>query len=246
MNINFLWIGDKLGLMEKLTLTSFLRNDHIPVLWVYNHKCAGIPKGIKVKDAGEILHPSKVFAYKGNGDCRLGSYGGFSDIFRYYLLQATGEWYCDMDVTCLKNFSKIKQEYVFRPHKNTKIVGNIIKTPKDCNFLKECILETEKYITPENDRWIKPLEILSNHITLHKLEKYICPPPWFGVDSSESLQQYLAINYFTTNLKLPTYAIHWCNEAITTGQWNKSIKRDWNCPIPTTLYYNLLEEYKLI
>lgn len=246
MTVNFLWIGTTLGLMERLTLTSFLHNDHTPVLWLYDKKCKGIPKGVKIKDAGEILHPSKVFAYTGNGDCRKGSYGGFSDIFRYHLLYKTGEWYCDMDVTCLKNFSSIKQDYVFRPHPKTKVVGNIMKTPKECEVMKACIDITESEVTPLNDRWIKPLEILNEQVEQFNLTPHICSTEWFGLDDSKHLQELLALNYFIQNIKLPKYAIHWCNEAITTGQWNKSIKRDWNVPIPSTLYYNLLKDHKLI
>lgn len=232
--------------MERLTLTSFVKNDHIPVLWAYDTKCKNVPDGVKVKDAGEILHPSRVFSYVGNGDCRAGSYGGFSDIFRYYILFNLGEWYCDMDVTCLKNFSEITQEYVLRPHKRTAIVGNIIKTPRNCLFVKKCIEETESKIDKNNDRWVKPLEILSDEVKNFNLQRYICPSKWFGIDDGTELQKYVSLNYFVLNIKLPKYAIHWCNEAVTTGQWNSAIKRDWNTPIPTTLYYNLLEKYKLI
>ena len=88
MEINFLWIGDKLGKLEQLTLKSFLDNGHQPVVWLYDRECTGIPDGTFKKDANEILPSLRIFSYEGRGDCRAGSYGGFSDLFRYYLLKA--------------------------------------------------------------------------------------------------------------------------------------------------------------
>lgn len=247
MNVNFLWIGDALTKNGQLTLKSFLDNGHQPVLWAYNTNCQNVPIGVTIKDAGEIMHPSKIFSYKNNGDCREGSYGGFSDIFRYYLLDKIGGWYCDMDVVCLKNFNQIPNTpYVFRPHKLTPIVGNIMKVPQGCSFIKSCIENTEKEIDENNYRWIKPLEILSDTFKQFDLEQYIVPKDFFGCDDIEEIKQYLSFGYHLNKFPLPKYALHWCNEAVTTGQWDRSIKRDWNTPIKTTLYYKLLKQHNLL
>ena len=246
MEINFFWIGESINKLGQLTLKSFLDNNHQPVLWVYNKDCKNIPLGTIVKDAGEILNQSRVFSYKGNGDCRNGSYGGFSDIFRYYLLQKVGGWYCDMDVTCLNNFSDISEnEYCFRKHKNAKYVGNIMKCPKNSDFLKFCIEETEKQINCENDLWVKPVFILSQCIEHFKLQDNALPNEYFGCDDPIELKQLVEIP-FKNKINLPKYAIHWCNEFISTGYWDSSYKRDWNTPIPTTLYYKLLKKHKLL
>lgn len=247
MEINFLWVGDKISKLGKLTLVSFLKNDHTPILWLYNKNCQNIPDGVIKKDAGEILHPDKIFSYTGNGDCRKNSYGGFSDLFRYYLLYLNGGWYCDMDVTCIKNFEEIsKTDYVIRPNEKTKIVANIIKTPKNNSFIKECIDETEKQINENNDRWIKPMEILTECFDKFNLNEYMVPDNFFGIDNIETLKNYLSENFYKKKFELPKYAIHWCNEAVTTGQWNHEIKRDWEYPIPTTLYFKFLKKYDLI
>jgi hypothetical protein len=247
MKINFLWIGDSLNKNNQLTLKSFLDHGHEPVLWAYNPKCENVPQGVEIQDAGEIMHPSKIFSYKDNGDCRKGSYGGFSDIFRYRLLYKVGGWYCDMDVVCLKNFQELSHlPYVLRPHKFTPIVGNIIKTPKGCEFIKACIENTEKEIDENNYRWIKPLEILSDTFKQFDLQQYVVPQNYFGNDDIQEIKAYLDVGYYTKKFPLPLYALHWCNEAISTGQWDRSIKRDWNIPIPTTLYYKLLKQHKLL
>jgi hypothetical protein len=247
MEINFLWIGDKLGKLEQLTLKSFVDNGHQPVVWLYNTACAGIPEGVLKRDANEILPSSRIFSYEGRGDCRAGSYGGFSDLFRYYLLKTVGGWYCDMDVTCLQSFADINNsEYVIRPHNTVEIVGNIIKTPKNAPFLDDCIALTEKHIDKRNDRWVKPVEILRDCVKKHSLEQYLAPIDWFGNDNIEDIRHMLSIGVFCKKELQPKYALHWCNEATSTGQWDYSIKRNFNKPIPTTLFYNLLKKHKLL
>jgi hypothetical protein len=247
MKINFLWVGDRITKNGKLTLKSFLDHGHQPVLWSYNKNCENIPSGVIIEDAGQIIHPDKVFSYKGRGDCRPNSYGGFSDLFRYYLLDKVGGWYCDMDVVCLKNFEEISNvDYIFRPHKLTDVVANIIKTPSNDPFLKECIKRTETEIDEENYRWIKPMEILKDVFNQFDLKKYIVSEDYFGYDNLDDIRKYLEIGYFNGKFKLPTYAFHWCNEAITTGTWDQTIKRDWEIPVPMTFYYKLLKKHKLL
>ena len=233
MIINFLWIGDQLGKLEQLTLCSFLQNKHTPYLWTYNINCKGVPEGVVVKDASTIINREKIFYYTGGGDCRKGSCGGFSDIFRYHLLRQQGGWYCDMDVTCLKSFEEIDNvPYLFRPHRNCGAVGNIMKCPANSEFLDHCIIETEKQVTADNKAWVLPVQILKQNIDKFNLSKYIAPVDWFGRDDITEIQKYVDIGSGFNRQILPRYAIHWCNEAISTGQWNISIKRDFNTPVP--------------
>lgn len=247
MVINFLWIGDCLGKLEQLTLKSFLDCGHTPNLWLYNLHCSNIPDGVVVQNAREILPAEKIFCYKGKGDCRKGSLGGFSDVFRYYLLQKIGGWYSDMDVTCLKNFKELDYlPYVFRPHRLTKAVGNIMKTPANCLLLKKCIETTQLLVDEQNDSWVLPVKILSQHIFEQNLEQYIAPKQWFGEDSMDDLKELINLAIFSKKINLPTYAIHWCHEALSTGKWDWTVKRNFNTPVPTTLYYNLLKKHKLL
>jgi hypothetical protein len=247
MNINFLWIGSKLGKLEQLSLKSFIDNNHEVHLWLYDLNCSNVPHGTILRNAAEILPSEKIFSYVGGGDCRTGSYGGFSDLFRYYLLKKHGGWYCDMDVSCLNNFSKLdEQQYIFRPHKRIGVVGNIMKCPQDSAIINTCIEETEKQIDKHNTSWVLPVKILRDCVYKHGLEEYIAPVDWFGDDDIEVIRKLLALGSFVPTDIMPKYALHWCNEAITTGQWDRSIKRDFNAPIPTTLYYNLLAKHQLL
>lgn len=245
--INFLWIGDYLNKMCQLTLKSFLDFDHQVILWAYNKEIKNIPSGVIVKNANEILEKNNIFSYKGFGDCRNGSYGGFSDIFRYHLLDKIGGWYCDMDVTCMNNFSTItEKEYCIKPHNKYHSVANVIKAPKDSFFIKKCIEDTENQVNEKNDQWVLPLKILSDNVKDFKLDEFIVPKDYFGNDDVNDLHLLLKFPFLKDQYPLPKYAIHWCNEAISTGQWDKKIKRCWDSPLPTTLYYRLLKKHKII
>jgi hypothetical protein len=245
--INFLWIGDALNNNCILTLKSFLDHEHDVHLWAYNKQLKNVPDGVIIKDANDILPSNKIFSYKGRGDCKKGSYGGFSDIFRYHLIHNIGGWYCDMDVTCLKNFSDIlpNQKYIIRPHNKTNCVANIFKAPKNNKFLKRCIEETESQITENNEYWVRPLRILNKCVQEFKFEKYIVDNNFFGNDDIVFLEKILSIP-FKRDVILPTHAIHWCNQMVSTGQWYSDLRRDWDVPFPTTLYHQLLKKHKII
>ena len=199
--INGLWIGEDCSLMEKLTIKSFL--DHFPtifILWCYspekmkNHLSELIRSDddelilstLIIKDANQIIPKEKVFCYVGNGDCRKGSYGGFSDLFRYELLYKRGGWYVDMDVTCLNDFRVFDGEYVIRPHHKTEIVGNIIKVPKKSLWMNLCRKETWETIDKNNNDWHKPIEILRKHFHSCGLEKFVVDIRCFGNDGTDN------------------------------------------------------------
>src|SRR5215831_9214030 len=96
--IQGLWIGPELSVMERLSISSFLKNGHEYHLYAYDD-LANVPLGTVVRDADEILARSRIFQYK-----HQASYAGFSNFFRYKLLLERGGWWVDTDVVCLKPF----------------------------------------------------------------------------------------------------------------------------------------------
>lgn len=248
LKINFLWIGDSIGKNGQLTLKSFLDNGHQPVLWAYDLNCRNVPDGVLVKDAAEIIPRSEIFVYEGNGDCRKGSLGGFSDLFRYTLLQKiNGGWYCDMDVCCLSSFNDLDSlPYVIRPNNVTKVTANIIKVPENADLLIDCIRETKEQVVSDNYRWIKPVEIFRDNVFKHKLDQYIVPTIYFGNDDIEQIKNYVSVGYYKKKFELPLYALHWCNEAVSSGTWDKTIKRNWETPTSLTLFSKLLKQHQIV
>jgi hypothetical protein len=244
--ISSFWHGP-LSKLELLTLESFIENGHEFDLYMYEAPNIKINKKVNLKDANEIVPRNKLFTYKGYGDCRVGSLGGFSDIFRYYLIYKKGGWYVDMDVTCLNSFNDISAPYVFKKHKTCGTVANVLKCPKECDFLKDLIVETEQRVTELNSHWALPLEILNNHVKDKELTNYITEKNLFGDDDPEEIKALKFGNYFLIKDCLPSNAIHWCKES-SYGTWDLSMRymNAWGDPIPLTLYYNLLEKFGLI
>jgi len=95
--VQSLWVGDALSPIEQICIRSFLHHGHEFHLYAYND-LAGVPAGVTVKDANDIIPAGEVFMH------RIGTYAIFSDWFRWALLEKRGGWWVDMDVVCLKPF----------------------------------------------------------------------------------------------------------------------------------------------
>ena len=99
--VQSLWIGPKLSMMEQTSIWSFLQHGYDYHLYVFDN-VAGVPEGVTLCDANEILSRDKIVLTK-RGFCK-GSPAGFSDMFRYCLLLKKGNWWVDTDVICQKPF----------------------------------------------------------------------------------------------------------------------------------------------
>lgn len=86
-----LWIGARLGPVERACLRSALHHGHRVALYCYTAP-EGVPAGIELRDATEILPESTVVRHRG------GSPSLFSNRFRYELLaRGLGTWIdCDL------------------------------------------------------------------------------------------------------------------------------------------------------
>jgi mannosyltransferase OCH1-like enzyme len=129
--IQGLWIGPTLSVMEKLSITSFLRNGHEYHLYTYN-ELPDVPAGTIIKDATEILPASAIFQYKDRP-----SYAGFANYFRYKLLLERGGWWADTDVVCLRPFD-FPDEHVFSSELSSGVqfvASCVIKAPKQSEVM---------------------------------------------------------------------------------------------------------------
>ena len=123
--IQSLWIGPRLSILERLSITSFLNHGHAYHLYVHD-EIENVPHGTIIKPADEILPASAIFRY-----CDHPSYAGFSNFFRYKLLLLKGGWWADADVICLKPF-RFPEAYVFSSelHRGeTYMNATVIKSP---------------------------------------------------------------------------------------------------------------------
>lgn len=93
--VQSLWIGPRLGTMERICLTSFRSHGHRVRLFTYG-PVENVPEGVELAPAEEILPWTAAFR------THDGSYANFSDLFRYHLLVNHGGWWVDCDVLCLR------------------------------------------------------------------------------------------------------------------------------------------------
>ncbi len=99
--IQQLWVGSELSYIERLSIRSFVAAGHPTHLYTYDPKI-NAPPGCVVRDAGEILPASMIFAHSEITGRSKGSLAGFADLFRWKLLFERGGLWADCDVVCLE------------------------------------------------------------------------------------------------------------------------------------------------
>lgn len=90
------WHGPALTWVARLCLSSFIAGGHDVELFSYA-PVSGVPGGVKVRDAAEVLPGDQVFLYQG-GQAGLSPASLHSNLFRYRLLRDLGGWWIDTDV----------------------------------------------------------------------------------------------------------------------------------------------------
>jgi len=96
MDLNSLWIGKSLPVLQRLCLTSAVGTGARVRLFTYE-PVEGIPSGVEVVDGNEILGIDKMIRHRESQSVAL-----FSDRFRYEILaKALGAW-IDTDLLFLK------------------------------------------------------------------------------------------------------------------------------------------------
>jgi len=216
--VHGLWIGSTLSSLELLTIQSFIDNGHEFHLWLYYQMATPLPSGTVVKDARNVLPSERIFRYKysdqfGHGK---GSLAGFSDIFRYKLLHDYGGWWVDMDVTCLKPLD-FPSTYVFRPHHDMPVVGNIMKCPPRSELMQYCYERAFREVDENNRDWHLPIQILNDGIEQMGLSGYIR-----NITNPESWYENRKMIIGKIDIPENWYAIHWINEEWRRNGINKN------------------------
>lgn len=129
------WSG-KISLREYVCINSFLVKSHNFCVYSYE-ELKNLPKGVKLKDAAEIVSKEEYLLYKE----RLPNlWATFSDKFRYNLLYKKGGWWVDTDIICLKKEFDIKSEDTFICYQDNKELNNaVLKFPKGDAIMKFCV-----------------------------------------------------------------------------------------------------------
>ena len=130
--LNSLWIGERLGYVEKLTLASAQAVGHAITLYSYTpEKLRGVPSGVEVRDASEVVPYSALAHYFEGGSAALGT-----DFFRYAMqAKGLGTW-VDLDLYFVRPID-FEDEYLFGWEHKTSINGAVLRLPANSEMVRE-------------------------------------------------------------------------------------------------------------
>jgi hypothetical protein len=137
---NTLWIGGDLGRVERACLRSVVRQGHRLRLWYYA-PLSGIPDGVEIADAREILPADRIVCYHN------GSFALFSNYFRYALQRAGAGLWLDADVYCLRPL-EFDDPYLFGWQLDHAVGTAVLRLPPDAPFLPLLMETFEGKIIP--------------------------------------------------------------------------------------------------
>jgi hypothetical protein len=130
--LNSLWVGDQLGILEQLCIRSALAAGHPFHLYSYEpSKLRGVPDGVEVRDAAEVMPRERMIAY---AECN--SYALGANFWRYELLGLGLGYWVDLDVLIIKPFD-FEQDYVFGAEQEGTINTAVLLAPKDSPLVKD-------------------------------------------------------------------------------------------------------------
>lgn len=140
------WNGKPLGFLEKLALASFVEKGFNVSL--YSYTSMDVPPGVNLLDAADVLSRSEVFA----NPREKHSFAGFSNIFRYTILQQMEAVWIDADVICW-NWHLQNHPYIYGiEDEQGKINGAVLAAPRSSLLLDE-LQRRSATIDRTNFRW---------------------------------------------------------------------------------------------
>ena len=161
-----LWIGERLGAVERACLRSVLRQDHRLALYCYRPPM-GIPDGVEVRDASDILPEREVFRTHG------GSVAAFSDWFRYELQRAGAGTWVDTDMYLLRPLDEARP-HLFGEEASGVLNNAVLRLPARSPVLKPLLAP----FAGEKPYWLVPQRKLIPRIRSRLGGPAIASMPW--------------------------------------------------------------------
>lgn len=130
--LNSLWVGDRLGYLEQLCFVSALGQGHEVTVYSYTpESLQGVPDGVEIRDAREVMPEQRLVRYSDTGSFALGA-----NFFRYCLLEKGLGYWIDADVYLIKplNFS---EKFVLGWEDQSKINNAILLLPSDSEIVHD-------------------------------------------------------------------------------------------------------------
>jgi Alpha 1,4-glycosyltransferase conserved region len=154
--LNALWVGEQLGYLEQLCLVSGLAAGHEFRLYSYEpKKLRGVPRGIELRDAAEVMRSDRMVTYAGTTSYALGS-----NFWRYEMLGRGLGYWVDLDILLLKPFD-FSRDYVFGQEQQGTINTAVMLAPSGSALVNDLRRVPEPSACPE---WYGPRRKLRFHL----------------------------------------------------------------------------------
>jgi hypothetical protein len=131
--IHTLWVGCALGPLERLCLTSWVRQGHEVVLHAYDD--FPVPPGVRVVDAGLLCPRERIFRHR-----RTGSLAVFADLFRCLILARHDAIWLDADIVLV---APLPAARAFLAAERAPALGQlnnaVMRLPRDHRLLRELL-----------------------------------------------------------------------------------------------------------
>lgn len=232
--LNSVWVGDRLGPLERLCVLSGLAAGHPFHIYSYEpDKLEGVPPGAEVRDAAEVMGRERMTAYAECGSFVLGS-----NFWRYEMLRQGRGYWVDLDMLLLKPFD-FDQDYVFGREQEGSINTAVMLAPPDCPLIEDLVQFPQRVRRPpwfgavrsaryyltrlrngplgvEDLPWgtFGP-QMLSYFVSRHGLEKFSSPPAvFYPVSWRNARCLYGPADEVEALLSEDTHAIHLYNSQL--------------------------------
>ena len=136
---NSLWIGAKLGAVERACLLSILRQGHPVRLWCYSIP-EDVPPGVRLADAAKVLPATSIIRH------RDGSPALFANRFRYELQRSGAGPWIDCDMYLLRAIPDV--DCLLAPQDDRVINPSVLRLPSDCPIIPPLLEQFEEKRVP--------------------------------------------------------------------------------------------------
>ena len=143
--VRSLWIGNRLPPAQRACIASFVRVGHSFELFTYD-EVKGVPAGVRIRDAESIVPRDRIFRYGAAAGRSAGSLSGFSNLFRYAMLEAEGGYWVDTDTFCLQPFpaDELVISSELRGDGSQMPNCGVLKCPPGHAFAQYCLARSER------------------------------------------------------------------------------------------------------
>jgi hypothetical protein len=135
-----LWIGPKLGRVERACLRSLMRQGHRVALYCYR-PVEGVPAGVELRDGATILAEDRIIRH------RSGSVALFANWFRYELMRHGPGIWVDTDQYLIAPIVP-RRPHLFGWQDTDMIANGVLRIPEDSPLLGELIEIFEERTIP--------------------------------------------------------------------------------------------------